>query len=118
MANERKKKRGGGRPKKTSFFASPGLGSTLTVLSGLSFLILCVLLPMVGQAGAATSFADQNKARFTMFLLVSMILSILAILSKSARRGIDQSPRPYFSYGMLGLTVLLFVALYANWLEV
>lgn len=101
-----------------SFFTNPVLGSTLTVLSWLSFLILCMLLSMVGQAAAATPYAAQNRRAFGIFLLVSMVLSVLAVLSKLARRRIDESPLPYVSFGMLGLTVLLAIAFLARLLEV
>ena len=35
-----------------SFFARPVVGSVLTILSGLSFYLVCMILPLVGPAAA------------------------------------------------------------------
>jgi hypothetical protein len=118
MAKKQKNAPVSGGESAISFFANPVLGSTLTVLSWLSFLILCMLLSMVGQAAAATQYAAQNRRAFGIFLLISFVLSILAVLSKLARRRLDESPLPYFSFGTLGLTVFLYIAFLARLLEV
>lgn len=93
-------------------------GTLLTVLSGLSFLLVCMLLPLVGQAGAHTSFADQNRTTFTAYLILSILLSSAAIFSKLMRRKLDQSPLPVFSFVLCALGLLLLVALMADWLGV
>ncbi len=118
MARKQSKEPASAGPCALSYFARPVFGSTLTVLSWLSFLILCMLLSMVGQAAAATPVAAQSRRAFAGFLLISMVLSLLAVFSKMARRAIDKSPLPYVSFGMLGLTVLLFIAFFARLLEV
>jgi ABC-type microcin C transport system permease subunit YejE len=88
----------------------PVFGSALTVLSGLSFLLVCMLLPLVGPAGAATVHADKNKWTFLAFLLVALVLSVLAIISKLERRKFDHSPLPHFSLLLCGLCLLLLIA--------
>ena len=103
--------------RKPGFFANALVGTTFTVLSGLSFLVVCMLLPMVGAAGNAAPFAEQNRRAFAIFLLVSLALSLLAIGSKLARRKVDQSPRPAFSFALCALTTLLLVALFTGMLS-
>ena len=107
---------GGGE--RLSFFARPQVGTTFTVLSGLWFLLVCMLLPMVGQAGAATEFAGRNRLAFATFTLLSLALSLLAIWSKLARRHVDHSPLPIGSFALSGLNSLLLVSLFAGWLSV
>ena len=99
-------------------FALPAIGTTFTVLSGLSFLLVCILLPMVGPAGAATMFAAQNTQAFTIYVLISLVLSLAAIGSKTSRRAIDGSPLPISSMALCGLDILLLIALYANLLRI
>jgi len=93
-------------------------GTLLTVLSGLSFLLVCMLLPLVGQAGANTSFADKSRTTFTAYLVLSIFLSLAAIFSKLMRRKLDRSPLPMFSFVLCVLGLLLLVALMADWLGV
>ena len=90
----------------------------MTVLSGLSFLLVCMLLPLVGQSGANTSFADKNRTTFAAYLVLSIFLSLAAIFSKLMRRKLDQSPLPAFSFVLCVLGLLLLVALMADWLGV
>ena len=99
-------------------YALPAIGTTLTVLSGLSFLWVCMLLPMVGPAGAATTFAVQNARAFTMYVMISLVLSLAAIVSKTTRRAIDGSPLPLSSMALCGLDILFLMALYTNLLSV
>lgn len=96
-------------PVELPFFAHPAVGSALTVLSGLSLLFLCTILPLVGKAGAAAPHTQKNFVAFLGVLLLSFVLAGGAVLSKMARRKLDGSPLPAFSLGLCALyTVLLF----------
>jgi predicted transporter len=101
-----------------AIFAHPVTGSTLTVLSGLSFLLVCMLLPMVGLAGAATPHAAHNHQVFSTILLMTLALSGFAIASKVARRRRDQSPPPWFSMALGVVLALLWIALHAGLLRI
>ena len=101
-----------------SIFAASWIGTVLTVLSGLSFLLVCMILPLVGKAGLATSYAQKNKIAFVIVVVIATALAVLATLSKLARRKIDASPLPVFSLVLLLLCVLLIVALFAGLLSI
>ena len=91
------------------FFERPIVGSFFTILSALSFYLVCMILPLVGPAAAhgsgspgATTSANyhQNFVAFLTVLLISLALAVLALISKLERRKIDQSPFPLYSAGL------------------
>lgn len=98
-------------PTSESWFSRPEVGTALTVCAGLSFLVVCMVLPLVGKAGTVTVHARLNTLAFAAALIVTLGLASLASLSKLSRRHTDQSPRPYFSLILAGLSALLLVAL-------
>ena len=101
------------------FFARPAVGTLFTALSGISFLFLCMVLPIVGPAAAhgsgspgatqAEHFA-KNVLAFRGVLLVSLVLAALAVVSKLERRKVDASPMPYSSIALCGLLALIVLA--------
>ncbi|HPG01168.1 MAG TPA: hypothetical protein PLE77_14010 [Kiritimatiellia bacterium] len=104
---------------KTGFLALPWVGSVFTIASGVSFLFLCMILPLVGPAATHGSGSPgagpapqlpQNRMAFTGVLLLSLALAVLAVFSKMERRKIDKSPLPIYSFLLVGLCVLLLVA--------
>ena len=100
--------------KRFPLWAASWVGTTLTVVSGLSFLVVCMLLPLVGQAGVKTEFAAQNRVSFAAFCIFSLVLSLLAIGSKLSRRYIDGSPPPMSSIVLAILSTLLLIALFTT----
>jgi len=111
MTNEEKKQTG-------SFFALPVVGSVFTVLSGLSFLILGMILPLVGRSGSDVPFARQNFLTFLGVALLALVLATMAVISKLERRKVDGSPLPYGSIGLCAICVFLLLALFAGLLRV
>ena len=101
----------------SDLYALPGVGSFLSVMAGLCFLGLCMLLPLVGKAGAVTPFARHNHFVFLGFVLLNLLLCGLAIGSKLMRRRRDGSPPPLVTFGLAGICGLLLVALLANLLS-
>lgn len=93
-----------------SLISDPMVGSILTVASGICFLVLGMILPLVGRAAALTPYYGRNKTAFLGVVLLSIVLAGAAIFSKLQRRKIDQSPLPYFSILLLGLSTMLLLA--------
>ncbi|MFA6174495.1 MAG: hypothetical protein WC701_12565 [Kiritimatiellales bacterium] len=89
----------------------PVAGSALTVAAGVSFFFNCMLLPLVGRAGSSAPHADKNRLAFLAALGLTFALASLATWSKMARRADDKSPLPYWSLGLCGICVLIFVLL-------
>lgn len=101
-----------------SILARPEVGNGLTIASGLSFLFVCMILPLVGKAGVQTTHYSTNLIAFLIVLLLTIALSALAVKSKRGRSKLDKSPRPVFSSIILGASVLLLVALVAGLLKI
>lgn len=99
-------------------FQQPVVGTALTILSGLSFLFVCMILPLVGRSGSAAPHADKNYRAFLGVLLLSLALGILAAISKIERRKIDGSPLPYLSLGLSGVCLVLLMALLTGLLSI
>ena len=108
------------------FFERPIVGSIFTILSALSFYLVCMILPIVGPAAAHGSGSPgamtaahyhQNFVAFLSVLLVSLALAVLALVSKLHRRKIDQSPFPLYSAGLCIVCVFLLVALFTGMLS-
>ena len=100
----------------SSWFA--GAGTALTIAAGLSFLFVCMILPLVGKAGVQTVHVKQNHYAFLAALLVSLLLSAVASWAKIARRRIDGSPLPVLSLALTALCTLLLVSLFAGLLKI
>jgi hypothetical protein len=94
------------------------LGTGLTIAGGLSFLFLCMILPLVGKAGVQTVHYRQNYLAFLSVLLLSLVLSSAATAAKLMRRRIDRSPLPWMSITLTALCVLLLISLFAGLLHI
>jgi uncharacterized membrane protein YidH (DUF202 family) len=92
-----------------NLFKKPMTGSVLTVASGLSFFFTCMLLPLVGRAGASVPYAGKNQAAFLSVVTLTLLLGALAAWSKLLRRADDKSPLPIWSLGLCGICIVLFV---------
>jgi len=102
----------------TVILANPLTGSLLTIASGLAFLFLLMILPLVGAAGYATSYYRTNFTAFLCVLLFSLLLAVLAVISKMARRKIDGSPLPWMSICLCGVFVVLLISLLGGLLHI
>ena len=100
------------------FLADPTVGTVCTVASGLSFLLVCMLLPLVGKSGTVTMHARENFQAFLAAVLLSLILAALATFAKMERRKLDGSPKPVFSIVLCALSGFLLLALLAGILRV
>ena len=90
----------------------PLTGNVLAVASGLSFFLLCMILPLVGPAGSRVAHAGQNRAVFLLVLAVTFVLAAAAGWSKLGRRKNEGGPLPWFSFSLGVVCILtLFVLL-------
>jgi hypothetical protein len=108
-------------------FALPVVGNLFSIAAGLSFLVLCMILPMVGPAAmrgsgspgaTAVPHARANFYTFLGVLLLSMAFSALAIFSKIDRRKTDGSPLPWYTIGLFVLLLFLLITLFMGLLEI
>jgi hypothetical protein len=95
-------------------FFRPVTGSVLAVVAGLSFFVLCMILPLVGPAGSRVEHAGQNRAAFTAVLLVTLALAAASTWSKLGCRKQFGGTLPWFSLGLVAVCVLTFFVLVAG----
>ena len=101
-----------------AFFERPAVGTALTILSGLAFLFVCMILPIVAKAAKDTVHLRQNTLAFVSALALCLVLAGLATWSKMKRRAVDQSPLPVFSMVLCTLSLLLLLALSTGLLRI
>ena len=65
-------------------------GMVCSILAGLFFFYLCMLLPLVGPAGSRQAHAAQNQTLFMSILGVTFLLSVSAGLLQRRSRQVDQ----------------------------
>lgn len=118
-------------------FASPVVGTALTVAAGLAFQFLCMVLPLVGKAGmfpqreyavrgllnvpgphGFDSYVGLNRITFVGVWMIAAALAIAATLSKLQRRKLDNSPFPAFSVVLLVCCAALMIAHVTGYLHI
>ena len=120
-------------------FARPVVGTTLTILSALVCLLLCMILPLVGPAGSQVVYdgaigtpikdmelfrgwgmsqTTMNSIFFLFVVVVGLILSMLAVRSKMLRSKIDGSPLPRASIAICAVCAVLLFALLTGLLKI
>jgi len=102
----------------SAWLSKPEVGSVLTILSGLAFLGVCMILPLVGKAGVETVHYGKNLLAFCAVLGICTALSALAFSSKVLRRSIDHSPKPVITSLLLGTCVLLWISVLTGFLKI
>lgn len=100
------------------WLSRPETGNLITILAGLAFLVVCMILPLVGKAGVQTVHYRENLVAFSIALFAASALSILALRSKMIRRKLDGSPSPTFTLLLAALCGLLWLALLGGLLKI
>lgn len=104
-------------------FSDPRVGNSLLIGAGLSFMLVCMLLPLVGPAaahgsgspGATTApYYAKNFATFLTVALMTLGLSTAAVVSKLATRRETGGRLPFVSLALTGACVLILVCLFAG----
>ena len=65
-------------------------GKVCSILAGLFFFYLCMLLPLVGPAGSRQAHATENQVLFMFMLGCTFLLSLSAGLLQWRSRKVDQ----------------------------
>jgi hypothetical protein len=108
------------------WLAVPRTGDILTVLFGLLFLFLCMILPLVGKTAAHGSGSPgagpmdtlwKNHLFFSLTLLLTLLAGSGAMASKLLRRRTDGSAYPKFTAGLLAVCGLLLLCYAAGLLK-
>lgn len=107
-----------------SFWTQPGVSQMLTVLAWLSFMFLCMILPLVGPAAVRGSgspgagpapFLAKNYVAFSSALAVSLVLASLALYARLRFRRVRGGAYPRSSVVLLGILVFALIALMGGW---
>ena len=86
----------------------------ITIMAGLAFFLLCMLLPLVGPAGSKVEHADYNNAIFTGWLIFTLILSSTSYYLRYQRYRLKNDIYPKYS---LILTIQCIIIILINILE-
>ncbi len=77
-----------------AWWARPRTRDVLSVLAGVAFLAVAILLPLVGKAGSTAPWAARNARAFETVVLTALGLALAAAASKFLRCRRDGSPMP------------------------
>jgi hypothetical protein len=97
----------------TPILFRPATGSALAFSAGLSFYLLCMIMPLVGPSGSRVEHHAKNLSAFLFMLFLTFGLSAAASWSKLQCRRTHGGALPWFSLGLctlclITLTILLF----------
>jgi uncharacterized membrane protein YidH (DUF202 family) len=94
-------------------------GDALVLAAGLFFYLLCMLLPLVGPAGARVDHALQNRLAFLLVLGLMLALSIAALLTQRAACRLDPARKPpRAAWVLTGIGFVLLIAQVSGLLSV
>jgi hypothetical protein len=93
----------------TPILLRPATGSALAFSAGISFYLLCMILPLVGPAGSRVEHHDKNLAAFLFVLFLTFALSATASWSKLECRKMHGGSRPWFSLGLCAICLLTLI---------
>lgn len=92
----------------------PALETALAIAAGLSFYMLCMILPLVGPAGSRVPHAARNATTFVTVLVITLILSGASTYVSLQRRKAEGGPLPLFSISVGTISILFLVILLTN----
>ena len=101
-----------------NWFTSPLTGFALTILMGLSFFLLCMILPLVGPAGSQVEHALMNEIIFIRWLFITFLLSALAFTSKLMLYKTENTSKPIISLIIMLICILIFVLFLSDRLSI
>lgn len=98
---------------------NPTVGTAISVVAGLSFYVVCMMLPLVGPAGSRVEHAAANRAAFICVLLLTFLLASASTYLVLMRRKLEDAVAfPWFSSGLAVLCLIMLVLLMTGWFAV
>tara|TARA_B100001559_G_scaffold83854_1_gene69698 strand:+ start:88 stop:411 length:324 start_codon:yes stop_codon:yes gene_type:complete len=88
---------------------NPIILNFITIMAGLAFFLLCMLLPLVGPAGSKVEHADYNNAIFTGWLIFTLILSSTSYYFRYHIYRIKNDIFPKYSLILTILCIIIFL---------
>jgi len=98
----------------TPILFRPATGSALAFSAGISFYLLCMIMPLVGPSGSRVEHHGKNLAAFLFVLVLTFALAAVASWSKLECRKVRGGARPWFSLGLCALCLLTLIVLLFN----
>ena len=98
----------------TPILLRPAVGSALAFSAGLSFYLLCMIMPLVGPSGSRVEHQGRNLAAFLFVLLLTLAFAGAASWSKLECRKVHGGGLPWFSLGLCALCLLTLIVLLFN----
>ena len=98
----------------TPIILRPSTGSALAFSAGLSFYLLCMVMPLVGPAGSRVEHHGRNLTTFLFVLFLTLALAGAAAWSKLECRKVQGGARPWFSLGLCALCLLTLIIVLFN----
>ena len=89
------------------WISKPSVGSLFSILSSISFFVLCMLLPLIGPAGSKVEHNLENKMLFLFFLIISIIFVLTAFISKKLQLKDGGLHIPIYLIVLLILNILI-----------
>jgi hypothetical protein len=93
----------------TPILFRPATGSVLAFSAGLSFYLLCMIMPLVGPSGSRVEHHGRNLAAFLFVLFLTLGLSGAASWSKLQCRKVQGGAFPWFSLGLCALCLVTLI---------
>ena len=90
----------------TPILLRPATGSALAFSAGLTFYLLCMIMPLVGPRGSRVEHHGRNLTTFLFVLFLTLALAGAAAWSKLECRKIHGGARPWFSLGLCAICLL------------
>ena len=98
----------------TPILFRPATGSALAFSAGLSFYLLCMIMPLVGPSGNRVEHHGRNLATFLFVLFLTLALSGAASWAKLQCRKVQGGALPWFSLSLCALCLLTLIVLLFN----
>lgn len=93
---------------------TPTLGTALSISSGFSFYVLCIMFSLVGPSGVRQPHYQKNFYAFLTVCLITLSFAIASLLLTLHRRKTEEIGFPKFSAGLIAVCLIILVMLFSG----